>query len=146
MGISSAATELGQFRQAYDWAGQSLEMGKALKGDLPSTVTRYEDLGIFRVASLAASKASMERFCLETMGSLLHHDRQHGTELVKTLRVFLEQNQNSARAARALHIHYNTLRYRLEQIKELLGGVLAHPQERLVLEVALQIAALISLG
>ena len=133
MGISSTATELGQFRQAYDWAGQSLEMGKALKGDLPGTVTHYEDLGIFRVASLTASKASMERFCLETMGTLLHHDRQYGTELVRTLRVFLEQNQNSARAARALHIHYNTLRYRLEQIKGLLGEVLAHPQERLVL-------------
>ena len=145
MGISSAATELSQFKQAYECAGQSLETGRTLKDDLHSAVTHYEDLGIFRVTSLAASPASLERFCHETLGPLLQYDRRHGTDLVKTLRVFLEQNQNSAQAARVLLIHYNTLRYRVDQVRELLGDVLNHPQERLVLEVALQIASLTSL-
>ncbi|MGE5530166.1 MAG: PucR family transcriptional regulator [Patescibacteria group bacterium] len=139
MGISGPAAELGRFREAYDCARQSLEMGRTLRDEARSLVTHYEDLGIFRVTSLSASPSSMERFCRETIGPLLEYDRQYGADLVRTLRIYLEQNQNAARAAKALHIHYNTLRYRLEKIKELLGDVLANPQERLVLEVALQI-------
>jgi DNA-binding PucR family transcriptional regulator len=145
-GISSMAADLSQFKQAYDYARQSLELGKVLKGDARSLVTQFDDLGIFRVASLSASTADMERFCRETMEPLLTHDQRHGTELVKTLRVFLEENQNSAKAARILHVHYNTLRYRLEQVKELMGDILAHPQERLVLEVALQISSMIAIS
>lgn len=107
-------------------------------------VTHYEDLGLFRVVSLAESPASLERFCLDTIGPLLAHDRENGTELVKTLRVFLEQNRNSTKAAKALYIHYNTLRYRLDRIKEILGDVLDNPQQRLTIEVALQLYPLVA--
>jgi purine catabolism regulator len=73
------------------------------------------------------------------LGPLLEYDREHDSELVKTLRVFLEQNQNLARTAKALFIHYNTMRYRLERIREMLGEPLEQPQQRLSIEVALQL-------
>ena len=142
MGISSSTDEPSQFRRAHDCARQSLEIGRALQAAARSRVTHYEDLGIFRFISLAEAPGSIERFCQDTLGELVAYDRQNGTELVKTLRVFLEHNQNSTRAARALHIHYNTLRYRLDSIRGILGDALCHPQQRLAIEVALQINAL----
>lgn len=144
MGVSSHASEVVQFRQAYTCAKQALQAGQWLQEHARGVVTHYEDLGIFRIVSLAESPASIERFCEDTIGPLLAYDRQHGTELVKTLRVFLEQHCNAAKAARALYLHYNTLRYRLDRIEEILGNVFDHPQQRLSLEVALQIHALIS--
>jgi len=144
MGISSPVSDLAGFRQAYECAKQSLEIGRAFQERSSSVVTHYEDLGLFRVVSLAESRASLERFCLDTIGPLLAHDRENGTELVKTLRVFLEQKQNSAKAARALYIHYNTLRYRLDRIKEILGDALDNPQHRLTIEVALQLYPLVA--
>ncbi len=144
VGISSPVFDLAEFRQAYECARQSLEMGRAFQGRPSSVVTHYEDLGLFRVISLAGSPASLERFCLDEIGPLIAHDRASGTELVKTLRVFLEQNRSLAKAAEALHIHYNTMRYRLDRIKEILGEALDNPQRRLTVEVALQLYPLVA--
>lgn len=142
IGISNAATELMQFREAYDCAKQSLQIGRVFQAQPRSVVTHYEDLGIFRIISLTESPASIERFCHDTLGAVLTYDRQNGTELVETLRVFLEQNQNLAQAAKVLNVHYNTLRYRLDRIKELLGDALERPHQRLTIEVALHLYAL----
>lgn len=144
MGISNPVSDLAEFRQAYECAKQSLEIGRAFQERSSSVVTHYEDLGLFRVVSLAESPRSLERFCLDTIGPLLDHDRENGTELLKTLRVFFEQDQNSTRAAKALYVHYNTLRYRLDRIKEILGDALDNPQQRLTIEVALQLYPLVA--
>jgi purine catabolism regulator len=139
MGISPTTNSLGKFRTAYECARQSLEIGAALEsGSLPK-VTHYEDLGLFRVISLDDSAASLHSFCLDMLAPLLEHDREHSSELVKTLRSYLENNQNTARTAKALFIHYNTMRYRLDRIREIIGDTLDHPQHRLSLEVALQL-------
>ncbi len=137
-GISSHVSDLAGFRQAYECAEQSLEIGRAFQEQSTSAVTHYEDLGLFRIVSLTESSASLQRFCQDAIGPLISYDAEHGTELVKTLRVFLEQSQNLAQTAKALHIHYNTLRYRLDRVQEILGDVLDTQQQRLAIEVALQ--------
>jgi purine catabolism regulator len=144
IGISSPAFDLAEFRQAYECAEQSLQLGRVFQERPSGTVTHYEDLGLFRVISLAESPAGLGRFCQDAIGPLLSYDRENGTELLKTLRIFLEQNQNSVRAAEALFIHYNTMRYRLDRIKEILGDVLDNPQQRLTIEIALQLHPLVT--
>ena len=47
-----------------------------------------------------------------------------------------------SQAAAKLGIHYNTLRYRLNKVRELLGEGWEEPQRRLALELALHLAAL----
>lgn len=143
MGISSASNNLEDFRAGYDAARQCLQIGRIFQGQRPA-ITHYTDLGIFRIVSHAESPASIERFTHDTIGAVLAYDKQNGTELTETLRVFLEQNQNLAQAAKALNIHYNTLRYRLDRIRELLGDALDHPHQRLTIEVALHLQSLIS--
>jgi purine catabolism regulator len=141
-GVSGEIDQLDHFPQAYRAARHSLEIGRALSHH-PASVTQHEDLGLFRIIPLAESATELERFCRETLGPLLAHDGQHGAELVKTLRVYLENNQNATRSAEALHIHYNTLRYRLDRIRDLIGDRLEQPAKRLALEVALQIHPLL---
>ena len=89
-------------------------------------MTHYEDLGLFRIVSMAESPTSLERFCLDAIGPLLAYDRENDTDLAPTLRTYLEQNQNSARTAKLLYIHYNTLRYRLDR-PDILGDFLENP-------------------
>lgn len=142
VGISESTDDVSQFRHAYDCAKASLEIGRIRNAKARSRVTHYNDLGIFRIVSLTESSASIERFCQDTIGAVLAYDKQNGTELTATLRVFLEQNQSLAQAAKTLNVHYNTLRYRLDRINELLGHALDNPQQRLTIEVALHIYAL----
>jgi purine catabolism regulator len=136
MGISSITEEIDLFRDAFDGANQSLNLGSVFQGQT-SVVTRYDDLGLLRIVAADDSAARLQRFCDDTIGKLIRYDQEHDTELVLTLRVLLEK-QSVALAAKALNIHYNTLRYRLERIKEVLGDVLDNPQQRLAIEVALQ--------
>lgn len=63
------------------------------------------------------AKALVERI----LGPLLAHDAEHGTDYVETLRVALDHDRSWQSAASALHIHRQTLGYRLRRIEEITG-------------------------
>ena len=146
MGVSPRVFDLEDFRVAYECARQSLHFGSAQDAKDAGRVTHYEDLGLFRIVSMAENPAGLERFCLDAIGPLIAYDRENDTNLAVTLRTYLEQNQNSAKAAKLLYVHYNTLRYRIYRAKEILGDFLENPQQRLEIELALQLYPLIGRG
>ncbi|MFC6288711.1 CdaR family transcriptional regulator [Levilactobacillus angrenensis] len=47
------------------------------------------------------------------------HRSESGNELIQTLSTFIDNNGSMVNTAKALHIHRNTLSYRLERIKEI---------------------------
>jgi PucR family transcriptional regulator, purine catabolism regulatory protein len=145
-GISRPVDSLGEFRQAYEEARQSLEIGRALSGEKNSSVTHYDDLGLLRFAQVSESSVGIRNYCMDMLGPLLEHDRRSTAPLLDTLRIFLECNQNHAEAARVLGIHYNTLRYRLKRIQELVGSIFKEPAKRLAIEVALHLHPLLDGG
>ena len=68
---------------------------------------------------------------------LHEHDSKHGTEYVKTLYTFLVNERNYVSASKALFLHKNTLRNRIEKINELIDIDLNDPLVRLRLIVTL---------
>ncbi len=52
---------------------------------------------------------------------LIDHDERFNSELVNTLRAHLKCDAKPIRTAEVLHVHRNTLRYRLEQISKVLS-------------------------
>lgn len=66
-------------------------------------------------------------------------DRKSGT-LQKTLAAWFAHNNHPVLTAKALHIHRNTLDYRLQKVAELTGLNLADTDDRLLLYVALQLS------
>jgi DNA-binding PucR family transcriptional regulator len=64
-------------------------------------------------------------------------DAERGAELVGTVRSFLEHGCRWRATAAALHIHHNTLRYRLKRVEELTGRDLGLVADRLDLQIAL---------
>jgi hypothetical protein len=63
--------------------------------------------------------------------------------VAETLLAWLQNAGNARLAAGQLHVHPQTVRYRLRQIQELFGPVLAEPGARFELEVALRARALL---
>jgi PucR family transcriptional regulator, purine catabolism regulatory protein len=55
------------------------------------------------------------------LGPLVSHDADHGTAYVDTLRVVLRHNRSWQLAAADLHIHKQTLGYRIRKIEQLTG-------------------------
>jgi len=71
------------------------------------------------------------------LSPILDHDANQGTELFKTLKVFLESGKNQQIASSLLQIHRNTLRYRLGQIEDLLGDQLLDSKSNFILQLAI---------
>lgn len=75
------------------------------------------------------------------IGQLVEHDSERGTELAASLLTWLEAGQNVQLAATRLHVHANTLRYRLERIRQTVALDLEDPDQRLATWLELRLLA-----
>ncbi|MYS33080.1 PucR-like helix-turn-helix protein [Streptomyces sp. KhCrAH-43] len=71
------------------------------------------------------------------LGPLLEAGPKSGPMLLDTLRAFLSHDCSWARTAEALHIHVNTVHYRVQRIELLTGRDLSRLDNRLDLRTAL---------
>jgi purine catabolism regulator len=100
----------------------------------------FAHLGALRLIFQLAGNPELRSFQHDLLGPLEEYDRSHRSEFVQTLDAFFRAGGNHMQAARDLHVHRNTLIYRLDRIRELLGGAeLEHPDSRLNLQLALKI-------
>lgn len=81
-------------------------------------------------------------FVDQTLGPLLAWDREHGTELARTLEAYLSAKVSITRAAQALYVHPNTVKQRLERITLLLGEHWRDSEPLFRIGVALRLHAL----
>jgi sugar diacid utilization regulator len=88
---------------------------------VPNKVIHYGDLGVQRLL-LQNTEEELIEFILEILGPLLQYEQFRKGELMPTLLLYLENNQQAKETAEALHIHANTLNYRLKRIKEILAA------------------------
>jgi sugar diacid utilization regulator len=89
---------------------------------------------------LAAVPDDLRRaFRKRVLGPLLEHDRRHRTDLVSTLQAYLDCSGSWSRCAARLHVHVNTLRYRIERIEELTGKDLRRLEDQTDLLLALRV-------
>ncbi len=89
---------------------------------------------------LAAVPGEARRaFRASLLAPLLDYDREHGTELVRTLRVFLDCSGSWTKAADAIFVHVNSLRYRIRRVEELTGRDLSSLADQAALLLALRL-------
>jgi purine catabolism regulator len=96
----------------------------ARAAELGQTVLRFgSGQGIERW--LADDPNALRALAHSLLGPVLDYDSAHGTELVHTTRTWMLHDRRNAPAAKSLHIHANTLAYRLSRFEELTGRSLA---------------------
>lgn len=83
-------------------------------------------------------------YATRLLGPLVAHDRMRNGSLVATLRAYLETGEQQ-QAAHRLRVHPNTLRYRLDRIREISGIDLEDSETRLNLAVALRVQSLLGM-
>jgi purine catabolism regulator len=123
-------------RQGLDEAEQALGLGRSLFG--PGRLTHIVDLGVHRLLSPLVRGGDLAQFRREHLGALEEYDQQAGGELVQTLRAYFASRGSPTLTARTLHLHRNSLLYRLQRIREVAGVDLDDPETRLRLEIALR--------
>ena len=136
VGVGRAGSGVVPLRQGLDEAEQALGLGRSLFG--PGRLTHIVDLGVHRLLSPLVRGGDLAAFRREHLGALEEYDQQAGAELVHTLRSYFAARGSPTLTARALHLHRNSLLYRLQRIREIAGVDLDDPEARLRLEIALR--------
>jgi purine catabolism regulator len=73
--------------------------------------------------------------------TLADYDKRTGSDLVATLKAYLDNERNVSKTADALFMHRNSIKYRLEKIESLLTSDLNDPDNRLLLHLAINVWA-----
>jgi hypothetical protein len=90
------------------------------------------------VLLLATLPTELRRmFRQQLLHDLHEYDELHQSDLLRTLRIFLDLSCSWSKTAARLHIHVNTLRYRIRRIEEISGKSLTVPADRIDLYLAL---------
>lgn len=100
-------------------------------------VTAVEDLSTLESLLAGVPADVRAAYRARTLGPLLKTDTPSHTTLLETLEVFLAHNCSWARTAEALHLHVNTVHYRIERIELLTGRDLSRLDHKLDLRAAL---------
>jgi sugar diacid utilization regulator len=102
-------------------------------------VVSLDSIGAYRLLLQVKRPQELQRFAESTLGTVHGYDRQHQTELGHTLRAYMANRCNVSVTAKTLHVHPNTVAYRLRRVEELLHIDVSDPQAMLHLQLALMI-------
>ncbi len=136
IGIGRPATRPAEWLRSLQQAQESWHMGKSWQA---SPVTYFGDLGLYQLLTALGGNVEAARFFRKTVRPLIEHDENRNAELVETLEAFFACHGNLSQTATRLHIHRNTLTYRLERISTITRLDLDDPDARFSLQLALKL-------
>lgn len=117
IGISEAVLGIEELPGAYRQAKIAAEIGYILHSS--SSVSFYQDYEMFSLIREIKDQDMLSAFTDKKLGTLMEYDRVNEVGLMETLKVLIEENFNAKKASKKLYIHYNTMRHRIEKMKEL---------------------------
>ena len=123
----------GMLARSLDEAVLALKVGTRLDSETP--VAKFCALGVWEILVDSSQVTRLHQLVDKWIGALIQHDRLHNSQLVKTLTTYLKESC-TADTTTLLHVHRNTLRYRLSKIALITGCDLADPDQRFQLEFA----------
>jgi purine catabolism regulator len=98
----------------------------------------FADLGTYQLLLSLQDPGALRTFADSVLAPLDRYDRAHGTELLSSLRAFLERNARWESAAKELYVHRHTLRYRMRKVEELTRRSLGSARDRMEFFLALR--------
>ncbi|MGH9230147.1 MAG: PucR family transcriptional regulator ligand-binding domain-containing protein [Acidimicrobiales bacterium] len=135
IGVGRRVDTPAELPRSFVEASRAVDVGRWAKGRHVTEL--FDELGLERLLA-ATPTDDLAEFVQRTIGPLVEHDRANHTDLVDTLAVWLE-TRNMAEAARRMHVHYNTLKNRLERIEATIGPVVTDATRSLECEVAIHV-------
>ena len=90
-----------------------------------------KDLGAYSLLMSNQPRPILESFVSSILGSILDRDEHRGSDLLPSVRAFVEAGGRWEEAAQTLGIHRHTLRYRINQAQELIQRDLFSSEDRM---------------
>ncbi|CAL9446764.1 hypothetical protein SUDANB121_02374 [Nocardiopsis dassonvillei] len=135
---AAVGSPVGRLADVPESRGEADRVLEAMRGDPDREVATIDDVRsrvlIRETLALLREEPSLRD---PRVSRLVEYDRGGGVELVRSLSAYLEEFGDARAAAERLHIHPNTLRYRVRRAAEVSGIDLGDPGERLFTQLQL---------
>lgn len=135
---------VGRVTQSLDGIGKSFAGAEQVKRlqrrrEQRNVILSYRELGLYQLLFSLEGTEVLEDYYKETLGVLDKHDRVNGTDYCYFLRKYFEAGCSVQAVAAKLHLHRNSVTYKLHKIEEILKMSVSDSSERTKIMVALMI-------
>lgn len=138
-GISKCFHDISKLKMYYEQTVTALYLNRRFKK--MDHLVFYEDFITEHMMDIASNYTDLKLLCNEDLITLDNYDRMNHTSYTSCLYEFLIHERSLTHTAEALHIHRNTLIYRLNRIKEILNHDLEDSDYRFSLLLSFKIIA-----
>jgi hypothetical protein len=136
VGVSGVGTAPGGLRGLVEEARQARQVAE--QETVSVNVMTAEDIDSYVLLLANTPDAVRTAYHQRLLGSVLEYDALRQSDLMRTLEVFLQHSGSWSAAASDLHLHVNTLRYRIGRIEQLTGRNLSQLEHQVDLFLALR--------
>ncbi len=123
VGVSNQTADPDLLKRAIDDARHALRV--AVTKPEPVAFVGQSDIASHALLLASVPEEVRGTYRERMLGPILEYDREHNSELEVTLEAFLRASGSWIKCAAAMHVHVNTLRYRISRIEDLVGRPLS---------------------
>lgn len=136
-GIGVYKMDYSNFNKAYLDAKISLEFGHNERE--PGFRYVYHNTSTYRLLSILLNDNETHEIIRSIVGNLVEYDTENGLDLINTFKSYMENNGNVSQTARSLHLHRQSLLYRLKRIEEITQMSLENADDIFLLELCMRL-------
>lgn len=138
-GIGTVAEGVRDIHRSHENAYTAYQLTKTA---IPKNLLYYDELGIYKILADTKEASIYPEFVQETLGELMKYDEENHTDYMEILEAYFENDCCAVHTAQALYCHKNTLSYKLDKIRRILGYDILKNENRVKIMVAIYIRRL----
>lgn len=139
VGIGTSVAQIPHLYRSYENAFTAYELTKTT---IPKNLLCYDSLGVYKLLADVKNADIYLSFAHEILGNLMQYDEQNKTDYMQILNTFFEHDCNILETSKALFCHKNTLNYKMNSIKKILGFDIMNNENRTKIMMAFYILRL----
>lgn len=136
-GIGEPYTGVRTFQEGFGAAYSAMHIGRQQKG--PGQQTAYHDIRIYQALNRLSKNDDIQTLTQEVIGNLIRYKGDKDIDLMHTFNAYLQGKENISRTARSLHLHRQSLVYRLQKIETLTHHSLDDPDDVFLIHLCIKL-------
>lgn len=136
-GIGSDKADYLNFKKVYLDAKISLQVGYS--NSEPGFRNIYYNTSIYRLLSILLNDRETHEIVKSILGKLVEYDKENGLDLINTFKTYRHNEGNVSQTARELHLHRQSLLYRLSRIEDISQISLTNSDDIFLLDLCIRL-------
>lgn len=134
--IGTVESQIQNIHHSYETAVKTYDLiGKVLTQNFLC----YDEIGVYQILTDQKEASIYLAFAKKTLGKLLAYDKENGTAYMGLLETFFENECNMTKTAEVLFFHKNTMKYKMNAIRKILGYDVTSNRNRVNIMLSLDI-------